>query len=83
MASYPVIHKDTGEQKEVVMSVDEWEQWKENNQDWIRDWSDPSTCPGSGEVGEWKDKLISRNPGWKTVLDKVKNNPKSIAKNLY
>lgn len=83
MATFPVIHKDTGEQKEVVMSVDEWEQWKENNQDWIRDWSDPSTCPGSGEVGEWKDKLISRNPGWKTVLDKVKNNPKSIAKNLY
>jgi len=83
MATYPIIHKETGEQKEVSMSVNDWDQWKEENPDWIRDWSDPSTCPSPGEVGEWKDKLINRNPGWKTVLDKVKNTPKSRAQNLY
>jgi hypothetical protein len=83
MATYPVVNKETGEQKEVSMSVTDWDQWKEDNPDWIRDWSDPSTCPSPGEVGEWKDKLINRNPGWKTVLDRVKNTPKSQARNLY
>ena len=83
MATYPIIHKETGEQKEVSMSVTDWDQWKEDNPDWIRDWSDPSTCPSPGEVGEWKDKLINKNPGWKTVLDRVKNTPKSQARNLY
>ena len=57
MATYPVINKTTGEQKEVVLSVAEWDQWKNENPDWQRDWSDPETCPGNAEVGEWKDKL--------------------------
>ena len=48
MATYPVINKITGEQKEVNMSVHDWSQWKLDNPDWDRDWSDPSTCPGSG-----------------------------------
>ena len=42
-----------------------------------RDWSDPSTCPGSGEVGDWKDKLRKKNPGWNDVLSKVKKTPGS------
>jgi len=77
MATYPVVHKETGEQKEVVMSVTEWSQWCEDNPDWKRDWSDPSTCPQSGEVGEWKDKLRKKNPGWNDVLSKVKQTPGS------
>jgi len=83
MASYPVINKETGEQKEVVMSVHEWSKWCDDNPDWKRDWSDPSTCPGTGEVGDWKSKLVNKNPGWKTVLDRVKNTPKSQARDLY
>jgi hypothetical protein len=77
MATYPVIHKETGEQKSVSMSVHDWSQWCEDNPDWQRDWSDPSTCPGSGEVGEWKDKLRKKNPGWNDVLSKVKQVPGS------
>ena len=61
MATYPVINKETGEQKEVVMSVNDWDQWREDNPDWTRDYSDPSTMPGVGEVGEWKDKLRKAN----------------------
>ncbi len=57
MATYPVYNKVTGEQKEVVLSVHAWEQWKEDNSDWDRDWSDPTTCPASGELGEVYDKL--------------------------
>ena len=70
MATYPVIHKETGEQKEVQMSITEWSQWCKDNPDWHRDWSDPSTMPGVGEVGEWRDKLNNKHPGWKEVLKK-------------
>jgi len=71
MATYPVKNKETGEQKEVKMSVHAWDQWKEDNPDWQRDFSDPSTCPGVGEVGEWRDKLVNKNPGWGEVLKKA------------
>ena len=68
MPTYPVINKVTGEQKQITMTVPEWDQWKEDNPDWTRDWSDPSTCPASGEVGEWRDKLAKTHPGWKDIM---------------
>lgn len=68
MATYPVINKTTGEQKDVVLSVHDWTQWCKDNPDWQRDWSDPSTCPAAQEVGEWKDKLRKKHPGWNEVL---------------
>ena len=71
MATYPVINKETGEQKEVAMSITEWSKWCEDNPDCQRDWSDPSTMPGVGEVGEWKDKLRKKAPGWNEVLRKA------------
>ena len=71
MATYPVVHKETGEQKEVVLSVHEWSQWCEDNPNWKRDWSDPSTAPMAAEVGEWRDKLVNKNPGWGEVLKKA------------
>jgi hypothetical protein len=77
MPAYPVINTKTGEQKEVEMSIHVWDQWKKDNPDWIRDWSDPSTCPSPGEVGDWKNKLISRNPGWNDVLEKASKAPGS------
>ena len=72
MATYPVKHKDTGEQKEVKLSVHEWEQWKTDNPEWIRDWSDPDTVPGSGEVGDPISKIYRSHPGWKEVMSGVK-----------
>tara|TARA_B100001996_G_scaffold98194_1_gene73508 strand:+ start:888 stop:1184 length:297 start_codon:yes stop_codon:yes gene_type:complete len=68
MATYPVVNTKTGEQKEVKMSVHDWDKWTEDNPDWLRDYSDPSTMPGVGEVGEWRDKLVNKNPGWGEVL---------------
>lgn len=82
MATYPVINKKTGEQKEVVLSVHDWAQWKLDNPDWDRDWSDPSTCPGSGEVGEWQDTLRKTKPGWNDVLRKAQSAPGSKIKTL-
>ena len=75
MATYPVVNTKTGEQKEVRMSVNDWDQWTEDNPDWSRDYSDPSTMPGVGEVGEWKNKLIRRKPGWNEVLERVQKYP--------
>ena len=82
MPTYPVIHKETGEQKEVTMSYTLWDQWKEDNPDWTRDWSDPSTCPSPGEVGDWQNKLISKNPGWNDVLHKASKAPGSKVKKI-
>ena len=77
MATYPVIHKESGEQKEVSMSITEWDQWKDDNPGWDRDWSDPSTMPGVGEVGEWQNKLVAKNPGWNEVLGRAAKMPGS------
>ena len=82
MATYPVKNKETGETKEVVMSVHDWDQWKEDNPDWSRDFSDPSTCPGVGEVGEWRNKLIKSKPGWNEVLDRASRQPGATVKKI-
>ena len=72
MATYPVVNKETGEQKEVVLSVDDWPQWKDDNPDWQRDWSDPSTCPANGETGDPRAKIYKSHPGWKEFMNGVK-----------
>jgi len=82
LATYPVVNKVTGEQKEVTMSVTEWDQWKTENPDWTRDWSDPSTCPSSGEVGEVYDRLKKSHPGWNDVLNKASKVPGSRVKSI-
>jgi hypothetical protein len=82
MATYPVIHKETGEQKEVKLSVHEWDQWKKDNPEWDRDWSDPSTAPMATDVGEWRDKLVAKNPGWNDVLARASKMPGSKVKKI-
>lgn len=71
MATYPVKNRVTGEEKEVKMSIHDWEGWKQNNPDWDRYFT-AETCPGSGDVGDWQDKLYAKNPGWETVMSGVK-----------
>ena len=68
MPTYPVINKETGEQKDVRISIHDWDQWKDDNPEWDRDWSDPSTCPASGEVGEWRDKMSRTHPGFHDIM---------------
>ena len=76
MATYPVRNKETGETKDVVMSVHAWDQWREDNPDWERYYT-PENAPAIGEVGEWKDKLRKKNPGWNDVLSKAASVPGS------
>ena len=71
MPTYPVINKETGEKKELSMSMIKYDEWRKENPNWDKDWSEG--CAGIGEVGEWKDKLITKNPGWNDVLHKASN----------
>ncbi len=80
MAIYPVIHKETGEKKVVEMSVNDIMKWYEDNPEWKRDWSEGCATPG--EVGEWRNKLISKNPGWNDVLGRAAKMPGSTVKKL-
>ena len=79
MATYPVKNKQTGETKEVKMSVHDWDQWCEDNPDWERYYT-PENAPKFGEVGEVYDKLKKSHPGWNDVLNKVNKMPGSQVK---
>ena len=81
MATYPIKNTKTGETKEVVMSVHDWDQWKIDNPDWDRYFT-PDNSPGVGEVGDWRDKLRKTKPGWNDVLRKAQKAPRSGVKLL-
>ena len=68
MAIQPVVNKETGEKKEVSMSIHDINQWYSDNPDWQRDWQ--AGVAGCGEVGHWKAKVDN---GFKDVLNNIKN----------
>ena len=72
MPNYPVKHKETGEEKELYMPMKEYTQWREDNPDWDKDWS--KGCGAVQEVGNFRDKLRKKHPGWNEVLKKTKKN---------
>jgi len=80
MAIYPIIHVETGEKRVVEMSVHDITQWYKDNPEWKRDWSEGCATPG--EVGEWKDKLANKHPGWNDVLGKAAKAPGSTVKKI-
>ena len=69
MPTYPLKNLKTGETQELSMTVSAYEKWREENPDWDKDWS--QGCAGVGEVGEWQEKLVKKNPGWGEVLKKA------------
>ena len=69
MPTYPLKNLKTGETQELSMTMSAYEKWREENPDWDKDWS--KGCAGVGEVGEWRDKLVNKNPGWGEVLKKA------------
>ena len=80
MPTYPVKNNKTGEEKELSMTIADYEQWRKDNPDWDKDWS--KGCAASQEVGDWQNKLISRNPGWNDVLGKAAQAPGSRVKKI-
>jgi hypothetical protein len=78
MPTYPVKNQKTGETKELYMTMVEYEQWRKDNPEWDKDWS--QGCAGVGEVGDWQTKLIQKNPGWNDVIKKAAQAPGSNIK---
>ena len=75
MTTYPVKNLKTGEQKEIQMSMSEYDQWRKDNPDWDKDWM--QGVANVGEVGEVYDKLRKTHPGWNDVLHKASKAPGS------
>ena len=80
MAIYPIVHVETGEKRIVEMSVHDIQQWYKDNPEWKRDWSEG--CASTGELGDWQNKLIAKNPGWNDVLGRAAKMPGSRVKKL-
>ena len=78
MPTYPVKHKDTGEKKELSMTMKAYDEWRKENPDWDRDWQ--AGVAGVGEVGEVYDKLKKSHPGWNDVLYKASQAPRSTVR---
>ncbi len=80
MPTYPVKNLKTGEEKELHMTMTAYDEWRKENPDWDKDWS--KGCAAAQEVGDWQNKLISKNPGWNDVLKKAASVPGSNVKTL-
>ena len=63
MPTYPVLNKNTGEKKELSMSMKDYDQWRKDNPDWDKDWS-----AGIGGHMYGKPKP---DDGFKEVMSKV------------
>jgi len=78
MPTYPVINKESGEKKELSMTMKAYDEWRKENPDWDRDWQ--AGVAGVGEVGEVYDKLKKSHPGWNDVLYKASKAPRSTVR---
>ena len=75
MPTYPVKNLITGEQKEIRMTMSDYDQGRKDNPDWDKDWN--AGVANLGEVGEIYDKLKKTHPGWNDVLHKASKAPRS------
>lgn len=78
---YPVINEKTGETKIVECSIHDILDWYKENPEWSRNWS-MGAASVTSEVGEWKEKLVNKNPGWNDVLDAASKAPGSRVKKI-
>ena len=63
MPTYPLINKKTGEKQELSMTMKEYDQWRDENPDWDKDWT-----AGVGGVTYGQPKT---DDGFKEVMSKV------------
>jgi len=71
MPTYPVKNKETGEEKELSMSMKDYDQWKKDNPGWDKDWS--KGCAGQSTEFKWTGEANSS--GWNEVLDRASKQP--------
>lgn len=75
MPTYPVIHTETGEKKELYMPMSEYSQWRKDNPEWDKDWT--AGVAGVGEVGDWRNKMGKSHPGWNEIMSNMSKLPGS------
>ena len=68
MALYDVKNLKTGETKVLNLSLAKYEEWRENNPDWDKDWQAGIASAVSG-VGDYQNKLPQ---GFKDRLNNLK-----------
>ena len=75
MPTYPIKHKETGEKKELSMTMKEYDTWRKENPDWDKDWQ--AGVAGVGEVGDMTTKGEANSAGWNEILDRASRQPGS------
>ena len=65
MPTYPVKNLKTGEQKEIQMSMSEYDQWRKDNPDWDRNWNEGCASEMYGNP--------KMSDGFKEVMSKVQS----------
>ena len=71
MPTYPVINLKTKETRELSMSMKAYDEWKKENPDWDKDWS--QGCASTQEMFRWTGEAASS--GWNEVLDRASKQP--------
>ena len=80
MPLYPVINKNTQETQELNMSMKDYDQWRKDNPEWDKDWSEG--CAGQSREFKWTGEAKSN--GWNEVLDRASKQPgATVSKNRY
>ena len=73
MPTYPVKNLKTGETQELSMTMSAYDEWREKNPAWDKDWS--KGCAGVGEVGDMHMKGEANSSGWNEILDRASRQP--------
>ena len=76
MPTYPVIHKESKEKKELSMTMKEYDQWRKDNPEWDKDWQ--AGVAASQEMFKWTGEAASS--GWNEVLDRASRQPGSTVR---
>ena len=71
MPTYPVINKETGEKKELSMTMKAYDDWRKENPDWDKDWS--KGCASQSTEFRWTGE--AKSSGWNEVLDRASKQP--------
>ena len=71
MPTYPIIHKETKEKKELSMTMKEYDQWRKDNPEWDKDWH--AGVDACHEIDGWKGE--ARSSGWNEILDRASKQP--------
>ena len=76
MPTYPLKNLKTGETKEVIMSMKDYDQFRKDNPDWDKDWQ--AGVAASQEMFKWTGEASSS--GWNEVLDRASRQPGSVVR---